>query len=216
MSGKRRQFPSPGGTLYPALNASGRRDRKAAMEAGSPSRMRFRGMLSSSSGEEDADQKDTLSPEGKASLSRQTMRTSMSPTQSPPSNRKLATTPSRVTPSRSAVRTPLSSTAPERTTPARGLPPRDPITGKRLWPKFGGYAAIVVPTAAAEEEGASSSASSGVSATNESQKLRDGGLPHDSVEEARLERFRARTFFPLLRSMRRGLMPRPRLRSIGG
>ena len=170
-------------------------------KVGSPSRIRFRGMLSSSSDEEvgvaerkdaqslagtagtstkswdvgNVERKDTQSPSGTAtkSLSPQPARRT-SDTRRP----SFATSPSRATPSRSAVRTPLSSTAPDRTTPARGLPPRDPITGKRLWPKFGGYASIVVP--AADEEGASSSASSGVSATS---------LPRDTVDDARHERF---------------------------
>ena len=174
-------------------------------QVGSPSRIRFRGMLSSSSDEEvgDAERKDTQSLAGTAATSTNswdvgdvewkntqstagtagTSTKSLSPqpvrrtsdTRSP----SFARSPSGATSSRSAVRTPLPSSAPERTTPSRGLPPRDPITGKRLWPKFGGYASIVVP-AAADEEGASSSASSVVSATS---------LPRDTVEDARHERF---------------------------
>jgi chemotaxis protein histidine kinase CheA len=183
--------------------------RSGSFRAGSPmdSRAQFRGMLSSSSDDETAEDRlqwAGADPGGKGTVSN-------------PSN------------GAGISRSSLAGPSPRAAT-SRSLPPRDPVTGKRLWPKFGGYAAIAKPTGA-DDGVVGSIVSLDVSRTKHASSRgpappnaqpQDGSTKPSShlsgklpAEEARIERERRKTArrereLRVERALRRSVSPAER------
>ena len=172
------------------------------------SRAQFRGMLSSSSDDETAEERLQWAggdPGGKGTV----------PT---PSN------------GAGTSRSSLTGSSPRAAT-SRSLPPRDPVTGKRLWPKFGGYAAITKPTGT-DDGVVGSTVSLDVSRTKHASSRGPGSPPNaqaqdgstkpsshlsgkSPAEEARLERERRKAArrereLRVERALRRSVSPAER------